>query len=338
DTKYDFAFKNKFGVISDEYEHLMINTAAENETIPDAVAKNTSPYYGIVILPGDVFEIFAAELSNLKTLLWDNGTKGVFTPGHAAAITHSVDAGVDIALLGAMTAFELDKTAVLSSLGLELKGQTYHGYDFWNIDVYDYDVVGISGDPISGKLGYVTSCLQAQLIPICSITNKKTTSAFIRCAEEDWLKVGEERYILAAKDATFGFRYEKGEQKVVYMTESPSLFINEQKSAELTEKILDYLSDFISVEEFDNTVRNIKAAPNPFAATTTVEFSMFSAAVAEMSIVDVYGNLTEDLGSKLLPAGRNTETINFRYPASGVYFFLVKSAGQTQQIKLIISK
>ncbi|MCK5742039.1 MAG: Omp28-related outer membrane protein, partial [Chlorobi bacterium] len=272
-STYNLAYSAELTTVSTEYEELMLVTAKSGSTIPAAVASSESPYANIETLPGDIFEKFSSQFTNLETIIWDNGNEGSFTPAHANIIKNAVDNGMNVVLLGAMTAFVLDGAGSLPSLGIAIKGESFNGYNYQAGTIFDFKVTGFEGDPITGDLGSDVVCsLKRRVLPIFTITDAETTTAIIRCAEDAEYASGNNVYPLKAEESIFGIRYNKGEQRVVYMSENPTVFKNSSTAAALTEKILAYVAGTVSVEEFDAYFNNMTASPNPFSASTTVEF------------------------------------------------------------------
>ena len=334
-STYNLAYNVELTTVSTEFEILLLTTAKTGSTIP----ANTAP-----TLPIEIFSQFAAEFTMLNTILWDNGHDGAFSDANAVTIKNAVTGGVNVVLLGNLTSGQMNDAGGLAAMGVAFKGYCYTGYDAqagqlvnFNIDLYDDD--NIFGDyalnpQISGLAGYY--------ITIFDVTDASKTKALFGFSDAGkyYTIVNNQRvdHDMAEGEGLFGFRYINGDQRVVYVAESPAMIKNGATASAVSKILVDFVMGLVSVEEFDAYFSNMTAAPNPFAATTTVEFNMTSTAVADMSIVDAAGTLVKDLGSKTLAAGQNIETINSDNLASGLYFFVVKTGTQTQQIKLVISK
>ncbi|MCK5740981.1 MAG: Omp28-related outer membrane protein [Chlorobi bacterium] len=322
-------------IVSSEFVRVMINTSTVGAVIPEG----TMP-----TLPVQIFEQVVSRLAKLQVIVWDNGNNGSFNESNAVLIKNAIAAGINVVLIGNSTVIPLGLAGTLESIGISYIGQCLTGYDAQESRYVNFNVTGIPDDIISSEIGNRITCeLVYDFISIFSAEDDNTTAGIIRFLDDGKYRIlGHDgkytEYDMKAEDSFFGFRYDNGDQRVVYLSEAPSIFLTKHRATTFIEKIIEYINGLVSVEDFDAYFNNMTAAPNPFTNTTTIEFNMSSAAVADLSIVDVQGNLVKDLGSKTLLAGSNIEIIDSYNLASGLYFFVVKTASQTQQIKLLINK
>jgi len=81
-----------------------------------------------------------------------------------------------------------------------------------------------------------------------------------------------------------------------------------------------------------------KAYPNPFNPTTTVGFSLSSAAYVDVTVYDITGRVIENLVGEYRSAGSHKVVWNASNMASGVYFVQLNVDGFTDTQKLMLIK
>ncbi|MBU1950416.1 MAG: right-handed parallel beta-helix repeat-containing protein, partial [Candidatus Eisenbacteria bacterium] len=83
--------------------------------------------------------------------------------------------------------------------------------------------------------------------------------------------------------------------------------------------------------------------PNPFRTTTTVHFQLNKAGAVGLRIVDVTGRQVRSLVNRSLPAGMHTSVWDAKDDAgdpvaSGVYFYLLTTNGETQTRRMVYAR
>jgi len=81
-----------------------------------------------------------------------------------------------------------------------------------------------------------------------------------------------------------------------------------------------------------------KAYPNPFNPTTTVGFSLSSAAYVDVTVYDITGRVIENLVGEYKSEGPHKVVWNASNMASGVYFVQLNVDGFTDTQKLMLIK
>ncbi len=82
----------------------------------------------------------------------------------------------------------------------------------------------------------------------------------------------------------------------------------------------------------------INVYPNPFAATTNINFTIDEPGFLSISIYDVYGNLSESFVDKYFEEGEHNVLFNGASLSNGVYFCRLRSNGKVSTIRLNVAK
>lgn len=319
-------------LVSTDYDELFVDGSILGGLIKEYI--KYSSFRNIPKMPKEIFSYAVNNnFSKLKILIWDEGNVGDLSRPHADLIYRLLSKGCNAILLG--STLHLMHHKALSYLGIKELGDSKIGYNS-----SPFTVTGIEGDVISGNMidKYVSS-LKWWNLHVFSYTNTLTTKPFIRYGEDSQYLNYDNQYInIKADTSYFGFRFEKGNQRAVYIAESPNIINDSAIAADLTLKILGYVAGTVSVEEFDKSFENLTAAPNPFTNLTNVSFEMNTDCLAKLYLTDSQGNKVEDLGTELLKSGLNKKQIESVNLSSGLYFFVIDYNGQRQVTKLIINK
>ncbi|MBN1695495.1 T9SS type A sorting domain-containing protein [candidate division WOR-3 bacterium] len=103
-----------------------------------------------------------------------------------------------------------------------------------------------------------------------------------------------------------------------------------------------YIEDVSGIEEEDYdspaAVCLSQNYPNPFSASTTIEYSIADAGFVKLSIYDISGREVETLVEEVKPAGKYTVNIDAKGLSQGVYFYRLKTSGNSLQKKMILLK
>jgi len=78
--------------------------------------------------------------------------------------------------------------------------------------------------------------------------------------------------------------------------------------------------------------------PNPFNPTTTISFSMEETEVATLAVHDLAGRRLATLVDGLVERGAHEVSFDASALPSGVYFYSLESAGQSQTRKMVLTK
>ena len=78
--------------------------------------------------------------------------------------------------------------------------------------------------------------------------------------------------------------------------------------------------------------------PNPFGTSTTIEYSTADAGFVKLSVYDVSGREIKKLVEEVKPAGKYTVNIDAKGLSQGIYFYRLKTNGNSIQRKMILLK
>lgn len=78
--------------------------------------------------------------------------------------------------------------------------------------------------------------------------------------------------------------------------------------------------------------------PNPFNPSTTIEFSLPTSGLVELTVYDITGRAVESLQQGYLPAGNHQYMFSGNGLASGAYFYSLKSQGFQDVKKMLLVK
>lgn len=95
----------------------------------------------------------------------------------------------------------------------------------------------------------------------------------------------------------------------------------------------------VSIEE--NLAADISLVgnyPNPFNPETTINFSLTSSAIVEMSVYNSKGEMVTKVDPKQFNAGRNSFKFDGSSFNSGVYFYTIKSGNKAITKKMLLVK
>jgi hypothetical protein len=81
-----------------------------------------------------------------------------------------------------------------------------------------------------------------------------------------------------------------------------------------------------------------EAFPNPFNPTTTLEYSLAETGAASLKVFDLSGREVATLVNGLTERGTHRVTFDAGTLPSGVYFYTLQAAGQTQTRKMLLVK
>ncbi len=79
----------------------------------------------------------------------------------------------------------------------------------------------------------------------------------------------------------------------------------------------------------------LNSYPNPFNATTTIEYTLAESGPVDLRIFDIAGRIVATIAGGIYPAGYYRETWNAGDRASGLYFVRLQ-AGQYKETKKIV--
>jgi hypothetical protein len=82
----------------------------------------------------------------------------------------------------------------------------------------------------------------------------------------------------------------------------------------------------------------VTASPNPFNPTTTISFKLQAASYVSLKIYDISGRLVMTLADGWQEAGTQEVTFDGSGLASGIYLYVLSSAGQTITGKMTLLK
>jgi hypothetical protein len=80
----------------------------------------------------------------------------------------------------------------------------------------------------------------------------------------------------------------------------------------------------------------LRAWPNPFNATTTIEFTLGAPGDVELIVYDITGAKVETIRKPGLEAGRHSVVWDAKEAASGVYFARLEAGGRSQTVKMLL--
>ncbi len=102
------------------------------------------------------------------------------------------------------------------------------------------------------------------------------------------------------------------------------------------------LTDVVGIEEENSdspaAVFLSQNYPDPFSTSTTVEYSMTEASFVKLSVYDISGREVKKLVEEVKPAGKYTVNIDAKGLSQGVYFYRLKTEGNSIQKKMILLK
>ncbi len=126
--------------------------------------------------------------------------------------------------------------------------------------------------------------------------------------------------------------------------DADSLSIKPYLMAELVNYLLG-IGQTTSIQNLFGSGNKLNAAgyPNPFAAETTISFTLETNEMVRVNIYDQSGRLVNTLINNNLPAGNNEITWNGtdhsgRSLASGIYFYHIETVNQSSSGKLILTR
>jgi hypothetical protein len=82
----------------------------------------------------------------------------------------------------------------------------------------------------------------------------------------------------------------------------------------------------------------VGAYPNPFNPTTTINFTLANAGVAELTVYDIAGRQVANLVDGYRNAGSHEVTFDAAGLASGIYIYRLTTNGQTATAKMTLVK
>jgi len=78
--------------------------------------------------------------------------------------------------------------------------------------------------------------------------------------------------------------------------------------------------------------------PNPFANSTTIQYTLGEAAPVRIDVFDVTGRLVTTVVNAEMPAGTHTAIWNANGVASGMYLYRIQAGSQTQTMRAIVAR
>ncbi len=128
---------------------------------------------------------------------------------------------------------------------------------------------------------------------------------------EDWEGIGDRQYVIA-QSATAG---------------SYDAFWNNDDSC---------LS--ANTEDLPGAFALGSAYPNPFNPSTSIDFSLAETGEVSLRVTDLLGRTVSTLVEGMTSAGEHSVTFHAEGLGSGVYFYTLEAAGQSQTRKLVLLK
>ncbi len=187
------------------------------------------------------------------------------------------------------------------------------------------------GGYANGEIYGSSSCNQGRswLTPV-NLTNTSSPGCFAgECESDNWAslarEVAPEFYV-----------------HIVYINDKDAGGIP-QTEGSATENPVKYLKTEIPTSIDENTPAPINFVldqnyPNPFNSKTVISFEIKKRTTAKIEIFDVTGGLVAVLLNRLLDAGRHEVVFDADKLASGIYYYKLSAAGETQTKKMVLVK
>ena len=286
-----------------------------------------SGHYSFTKNVADVMDAGLSYVSVFDVLVWSTGAMQLSTLDDAnlALLRDYLDGGGSLFL---------SSQGFLSERGVTTFGTDYLRVASWNDDSGTSSAVGVGGDPIGDGLNLTLAKIYIDY------TDDLTPGA----GAATWLN---------GSAGPIGLRYDQGGFRTVFLS-MPFEFISNTPAAPnnrnvVMGRILDWLSP-VGVSDVRPVTASVPGtlllaqnAPNPFRATTSLQFSIPEESPVSLAIYNIAGRKVAELLNRSLPAGSHTvrwdgRDASGRAVASGVYLYRLQAGGESATKEMVLRR
>jgi len=95
----------------------------------------------------------------------------------------------------------------------------------------------------------------------------------------------------------------------------------------------------LSTDDFESdTTLSIQNYPNPFTATTTIEYSLDQESPVSLKIFNISGQLVKTIDNNLQSTGKHKVTVDLSNMNTGIYIYVIKTKNSTAAKRMILKR